>query len=225
MRYLLHGATLALAWFLATNLLLSAAVVAASAWAGAGGISLGRGSASRLLLLRLLPSAASVLFVACVFIPSYWKFEPRETEGFDLTLTLAAAAACAVIAAAALRGAIAWWRAIKRARAWTQMARPLALDGVGIPAFQVEADSAGHGARRDRALAAPRDAGAHRRAHARGACGQHRPRGRASSRVGQPEASRDARCAGSPRLDAGRSPPRARVGRRRRAHRGRIGRG
>ena len=60
------------------------------------------------LRLRLLPSAASPLFVvvALVFVPSYWKFEPREfAEGFDLTLTLAAAAAGALLVHALVRGA------------------------------------------------------------------------------------------------------------------------
>lgn len=136
MSYLLHGATLALAWFFATNVALSAAVAGV-----VNGAPHARLSTPRLLLLRLLPSAASLLFVALVFVPSYWKFEPREfSEGFDLTLTLAAAVACALLVSAFVQGAIAWRAAIGRARAWTQTAEPLALDGIGIPAFRVEAE-------------------------------------------------------------------------------------
>jgi Zn-dependent protease with chaperone function len=140
--YLLHGATLALAWFFATNVAASAAVAIVTNRANrANGARYARRSALLLLLLRLLPSAASVLFVALVFVPSYWKFEPREfTEGFDLTLTLAAAAACALSVSAFVQGAIAWRRAMGRARAWTQTAEPLAVDGLGIPAFRVEAE-------------------------------------------------------------------------------------
>ncbi len=139
MNYLLHGATLALAWFLATNVAVSAAVALVTDRTSRARYA--RRSAPLLLLLRLLPSTASVLFVALVFVPSYWKFEPREfTEGFDLTLTLAAAAAGALLVNAFARGAVAWWHAIGRARAWTQTAEPLALDGIGIPAFRVEAE-------------------------------------------------------------------------------------
>ena len=135
MTYFLHGATLALVWFLATNIALSAAVAGI-----ASRIDLRR-SAPLLLALRLLPAAASVLFVALVFVPSYVKFEPRDfAEGFDLTLTLAAFAAAALLVSGGVQALIAWRRALKRARVWTASARPLALDGVGIPAFRIEAD-------------------------------------------------------------------------------------
>ena len=139
MNYLLHGVTLALTWFLATNV--AASAVVALVTNRTNGVQYARWSAPLLLLLRLLPSTASVLFVVLVFVPSYWKFEPREfTEGFDLTLMLAAAAAGALLVNAFVRGAVAWWHAIRRARAWTQTAEPLALDGIGIPAFRVEAE-------------------------------------------------------------------------------------
>lgn len=138
MSYLLHGATLALAWFLAANIALSAAVAVIARRVNSARL---RRSASLLLLLRLLPAAASVLFVALVFIPSYVKFEPREfAEGFDVTLMLAALAAAALLVSAGVQGGIAWRRAVRRARVWTETAQPLALDGVGIPAFCIEAD-------------------------------------------------------------------------------------
>jgi Zn-dependent protease with chaperone function len=128
--YLLHGTTLALAWFLVLNAALSIAVAVLARFA--------RRSAA-LLLMRLLPAAGSMLFVAIIFVPSYWRFEPLESaEGFDLTLTLAAMAAGVLLARAFARGVAAWWRATARARAWTQTAEPIALD-IGIPAFKVEA--------------------------------------------------------------------------------------
>jgi len=128
--YLLHGTTLALAWFLALNAALSFGVIALARFAR---------RSDALLTLRLLPAALSILFVAIVFIPSYWKFEPREfVEGFDLTLTLVAAAAAVVLARALARGAASWWRAAARTRAWTRIAEPIAFD-IGIPAFRVDA--------------------------------------------------------------------------------------
>jgi len=130
--YLAHGVTLALAWFFAINLMSSAAIAFAA-----------RRSHERaflLLALRLLPAALSTAFVAGVFLPSYWRFEPRDSmEGFAVTLTTFAALATVVLAAAASRGAGAWWRAIRRARMWTQTAEPFAIAGVDLPAFRVEA--------------------------------------------------------------------------------------
>jgi len=128
--YLVHGTTLALAWFLAVNAALSFVVIALARFAR---------RSDALLALRLLPAALSILFVAIVFIPSYWEFEPREfVEGFDLTLTLVAAAAAVVLARAFVRGAASWWRAAARTRAWTGTAEPIAFD-IGIPAFRVDA--------------------------------------------------------------------------------------
>jgi hypothetical protein len=127
--YLLHGAMLALAWLLMLNAAVSAAVVVAARHAGRS-----------LLMLRLLPATASAVFVAGVFIPSYWRFEPRDfTEGFDLTLTLLAAAAAAMLAGAFARGAMAWWHTARRARAWTETAEPMRFDGIAVPIFRIDA--------------------------------------------------------------------------------------
>ncbi len=132
MSYLLHGATLAGAWFLVLNVLLSAAVAVSARHV--------RPSASLLLAARLFPGAASMAFVAGVFIPSHWQLEPpNSTERFDVTLTVLAAAALVLIVSASARGAAAWWRATRRARAWARTAEPLALAGVGVPAFSVDA--------------------------------------------------------------------------------------
>ena len=91
--------------------------------------------------MRVLPAAAALLFVAAVFVPSYWRYEPRDTaEGFDVALASFAAIALATIGAAGARGVAAWRRVNGRARVWMATARPLALAGTSIPAFEVEAD-------------------------------------------------------------------------------------
>ena len=128
MTYLLHGATLALAWFLMLNTAVSAVVAGAA-----------RRARRSLLMLRLLPATASAAFVAGVFIPSFWRFEPRDfTEGFDLTLTLLAAAAAAMLAGAFARGAMAWWHVARRARAWTAAVHAMRFDGIDVPVFRID---------------------------------------------------------------------------------------
>jgi Zn-dependent protease with chaperone function len=130
--YALRGAILGLAWFLLLNVPLSAVVALCAGRA--------RRSSSLLFALRLLPAAASIAFVAAVFVPSYWRFEPRDfQEGFDLTLTIVAVASAALLVGASGRAATAWWRAARRTRSWIQTAEPLALAGVAVPAFRIEA--------------------------------------------------------------------------------------
>lgn len=143
MIFLLHGATLALAWFLAVNLA-STGVVALAALAAARAVDAATARAqspSVWFALRILPGALAAAFVAAIFIPSYLKFEPRElVEGFDVTLTSLAAIALGLIAAGLVRGGAAWWRAARRAGVWMRTARPLALGGA-IPAYRIEADA------------------------------------------------------------------------------------
>src|SRR5712691_335809 len=92
------------------------------------------------LWLRLLPAAASIGFVAAVFLPSYWKYEPREfAEGFDVTLAALAGVGFTVVATAAARGAAAVRRASRRAQAWLVLARPVTLGDSSIPAFEIDA--------------------------------------------------------------------------------------
>ena len=85
--YLAHGTTLALAWFFLFNLAATAAVVLVSSR-----LTPRAASPGFWLALRLAPAALSIGFVALVFLPSYWRYEPRElVEGFDVTLTALAA--------------------------------------------------------------------------------------------------------------------------------------
>jgi Zn-dependent protease with chaperone function len=138
-RYLLHGITLALAWFLLLNAAATALVaivfrrLTSDDTAAAPGFW---------LALRLFPAALSVGFVAIVFLPSYWQYEPRESvEGFDVSLSALAIAAVAVIMAASARGLSAWRQASRRAAAWLRTSRPLTLSDGSMPAFAVESDA------------------------------------------------------------------------------------
>lgn len=135
--YLLHGATLALAWFLLFNIVITAIIVMLSPRL------IARAAAARpgfWLALRLAPAALSIAFVTAIFLPSYWRYEPREfVEGFDVTLTGLAMLALVVVAAGAVRGVSAWRRAAARTDAWMRGARPLAVPGTALPAFAIAA--------------------------------------------------------------------------------------
>jgi len=137
--FLLHGLTLALAGFLGVNAIATLLVVALAARL----TRQDRIQTPRFwLCLRLLPAAVSIVAVIAVFLPSYWKYEPRDyDEGFNFTLEAAALAAFTLVACAVARGVAAWVRASNRAREWQQHAQPLALPGTPLPAFAVEAET------------------------------------------------------------------------------------
>ena len=138
--FFLHGGTLALAWFLLVNLAASAAV---AAWAGpTARRRTGGDSAAFWFAARILPAATAAFFVAVVFVPSYWKYEPRDlVEGFDVTLSALALGATALLATGVVRGVRAWRGAVRRTRIWMQSARPLAIGGMGIPVSQIDVDT------------------------------------------------------------------------------------
>ncbi len=139
MTYVLHGATLALAWFVLLNVVLSGAVATAGRVLPRRAGRANRQASARWLALRLLPSAASAAFVAGVFLPSYWRFEPRDfTEGFDFTVAALAVLGLVLLVAAAARGAAAWTRVARRTGLWMAAARPLAVPGVDLPAYCVD---------------------------------------------------------------------------------------
>jgi Zn-dependent protease with chaperone function len=136
--YLLHGTTLALAWFLLLNVATTAAVAIVSARLTK---RVRAASPGFWLALRLFPAALSIGFVAMVFLPSYWRYEPREfVEGFDVTLALLAVLALAVIGTGTVRGVSAWRRAACRTDRWLRVGRPLTLTGTSMPAFAIDTD-------------------------------------------------------------------------------------
>ena len=137
--YLLHGSTLALAWFLLVNLSMSAALAACAGWMTSR--RNGAGSATFWFVARVWPAAAGLLFVGGLFVPSYWKYEPREfVEGFDVTTTALALGAAALFVAAGARGVRAWRNAARRTRLWMRTARPLVLPGARMRVFEIDAD-------------------------------------------------------------------------------------
>jgi hypothetical protein len=136
MNFLIHGLTLTLASFVLVNVGLSAVV----AWASRR--DLRSESPAFWFVMRLLPASAAFAFMAAVFVPSYWRYEPRETtEGFDVALTFCAVIALAMMGSAGARALAAWRRASDRARAWMATSRPLAIAGAGVPAFEVDVDT------------------------------------------------------------------------------------
>jgi hypothetical protein len=77
-----------------------------------------------------------------VFLPSYWKYEPRDySEGFDVTLATAALAGFVLGVSGIARGAAAWVRTSSRAQAWRQRARPLKVAGTSMRAFEIDGDA------------------------------------------------------------------------------------
>lgn len=138
--FFVHGGTLALAWFLLVNLAMSAAVAAVAGWMIRRRTRID--SAAAWFAVRVLPAATALLFVGVVFVPSYWKYEPRDfVEGFDVTLTALALGAAALLITAAVRGVSAWIGAVRRTRVWMQSARPLAIASTGIPVSEIDADT------------------------------------------------------------------------------------
>jgi hypothetical protein len=139
--YVLYGAALAFTWFLALNVSLSLLVAALSSRVSSGIAECAPAVRARILLaLRLLPAAASIVFVGGVFVPSFWTLEPRDfDEAFGITTTAFAVAAVALLATAAWRGAAALRDAGERSRAWLQHAKPMALAGAPAPAYCLDA--------------------------------------------------------------------------------------
>jgi Zn-dependent protease with chaperone function len=137
--FALQGATLAFAWFFVINLVACAAVtVIARRQAGRRSDP----SPGLWFALRVLPAASALGFVIMIFVPSYWRYEPRQaTEAVDLTLKVCAIAAIVMLGTAGYRGVSAWCSAVRRTRAWMRTARPLALPGTTIPAFEVDAEA------------------------------------------------------------------------------------
>jgi peptidase M48-like protein len=135
--YVAHAFTLSLTWFIVANAVSSVAVAMLGSRLVAPRSM--RRSARAWFAWRMAPAAMSFVFVAAVFVPSYWQFEPRDSvEGFDVTSTVCAAAAVLMMAIGVLRGARAWCDAERRTRAWVKTAAPLEVECSRLPAFVVQ---------------------------------------------------------------------------------------
>jgi hypothetical protein len=101
MRLVLSSVLLGSVWFVASN-------VIASLIAWAVGRSVVKREtvigAARLLTLRLLPAASSLVFTLFVFLPAHLAFEPAESnESFGVILAVLASVGLAMLGAAAAR--------------------------------------------------------------------------------------------------------------------------
>ena len=129
MTLLLSSVLLGLMWFAATN-----AVASLLAWL------LGRSVMSRmarapkrqlLLAIRLLPAAASSLFVLAVFLPAHWSFEPPDTEeSFGVVLAGTATLGLLLILHAGWRAIRAGFAGHRFAEIARRAARQVDRDGV-----------------------------------------------------------------------------------------------
>jgi len=140
MIYVTHGLTLALAWFVLIDAALSiVAYLSAPAVLRRAAVNGARIRSRILLAFRLSPSLISCAFVMVVFVPSYWRLEPRGSsiEEFDGALAVLAALGALIVGAGAWRGASAWQRAAATVRALSESARVTILDGVPVPAYVV----------------------------------------------------------------------------------------
>ena len=85
------------------------------------------------------------MFVGGVFVPSYWRYEPRDyAEGFDVTLDSGGAGGVhgsCVARAAARRGRVAPRVATVRAHGMQTRSRRLVLAGTPMPAFEIDAEA------------------------------------------------------------------------------------
>ncbi|HYN86054.1 MAG TPA: M48 family metalloprotease [Pyrinomonadaceae bacterium] len=138
MVYELLGITLALAALLTLNAVVT---LAASAlwrfflarrtlrWPAAA-------RANLVFALRALPLLTASACVVALLIPAYVIHEPRHTDEEISTTLIALAALSAVgIALAVVRGVSAWAATRRLVRDWLRHAEPVALPGVGVPAY------------------------------------------------------------------------------------------
>jgi Zn-dependent protease with chaperone function len=140
--YLCLGASLALAAFLATDVVASL-IVTALWWAARGDLDRvsARARAGGLFLLRVFPAAAAATVVVGVFLPAFWKFEPRDSsEMVGQTLVAIAVVSAGMILAGLRRG----WQASRATRRvlreWLHHARALALPGLRIRAYAIQTE-------------------------------------------------------------------------------------
>ena len=77
METVIRAVVLALAWFVAVN-----AIASVVTWSIGHALPAlrQRGQPHLLLLVRLFPAVASLLFVGAIFLPSHWAMEPRDAN-------------------------------------------------------------------------------------------------------------------------------------------------
>ena len=141
--YFALGATLALAGFFLLNACLS--LGAHFAFHLISRLSLTVQQRARLLfLLRVLPAAVSLLCALFLIVPSYFVLEPRATsERLSLPMLLFASFALYLLIHSAAKAMITWRIGRVLLRNWLRKAHPIALPGISIPAYRLEATCPG----------------------------------------------------------------------------------
>jgi len=134
MTHLAPGLCLSLLAFGALSLLLSLALRPLFRRA-----AMGLWTSEALLALRFAPTAFAALVAGGVLLPAFLRFEPRDSgEEIGWAMLLPAAAALAMIAAGAVRGALALVAARRLQRRLAAGAVAIDLPGAPAPAFAID---------------------------------------------------------------------------------------
>lgn len=132
MRLLLSSVLLACFWFAVANLAATAIAWVVARIVGSRDAH-GRTDAGLLIVVRLLPAAASVFFVGVLFLPAHWIYEPVEgDEAFGVAMSAVAAFGAALLARGAGRALRVVWQDLRLTSLTRESATP--LDG---GAFQI----------------------------------------------------------------------------------------
>ena len=144
MSELLFMLLLALAWFAAVNLALSALAAAVFPRLARGASRLPPSRAAAVLLaLKLAPGVLALLFIFALFLPAQWQFEPRHAEESAGYTLVALGLLGALTLALAARRTIRDWRAT-RALELEWLARagaPQAPAAGGLPIYCLPDDA------------------------------------------------------------------------------------
>lgn len=137
--YFLIGISLLFAFLIGVNIVGSLASTliwrvisaVASGWSARVRVNL-------IFLLRVAPLAAALLFILAFVLPSFLLYEPETTnETVGTKLTVIALVTSFGIAAAFGRIFASWWRTKRLIDDWMRMSKPVAIEGVQIPAFRL----------------------------------------------------------------------------------------
>jgi Zn-dependent protease with chaperone function len=137
MMSVLFGTAIVLAAFLLLNVLASL-VGASLATAALARRARPARRARAMLVLRLLPTIASLGAVALLIVPGYVVFEPPDAgESVTMSLGALAAAAAVVLVAGAARGLRSVRATSVLVRRWRREGEPISLPGSPVPAYRV----------------------------------------------------------------------------------------
>jgi Zn-dependent protease with chaperone function len=138
--YEILGASLTLAVLLSVNAI--ASVLAAFFWRmlATRATKWPAGTRARVTFaLRSYPLIGSLLVILVLLAPAYYLYEPEHTnENVSVTLAALALFSSAGLALALWRGLASWYVTGRLVRRWHASARPVALQGIGLPVFVIE---------------------------------------------------------------------------------------